>query len=249
MNLNHLRRRYADPDLVLIYQSGKVGSTTLANSIPGAVNVHDLYANPLCPPGFRARHSNFYRLLGYRPDRFVRRRLLALRESTDVIVPVREPWERNVSMFFQDLPFWYAEHFDKHNATQKAEGIGLLQEIFLTTFPHDGADRWFSDEFSRLTGIPLETIKLDGGFSPVLRSNSFRCLVVDSGLLRSKPGVDRLSEFLGREVTLKNTNRGDEKWYGSVYVQFLADSDFIDRYRRQMSDSAVSRQLFGNGSF
>lgn len=245
INLGRLKKRYTDPKLVLIYQFGKVGSTTLADSIEGAVNVHDLFGNHLCPCGFRQRNKFFYRKLVFPVDRAMRRRWIRGRATTNIIVPLREPWKRNVSMFFQDLPFWYVEHFIQNRAVQKREGLGLLREIFEQTFDHDGCEHWFDREFSKLTSISLSEIPFDrdGGFS-IVEKNGFRCLFLTTSLMSSDAGKKCIESFLDRPIELNNQNRGDQKWYGPVYRQFLEDESFVDEYRQRMSGSRVHQKFF-----
>ena len=245
MNLQKLYKRYTDPNLVLVYQYGKVGSTTLADSIPGAINVHDLFANPLCPCSFRQRLPLAYRKIGYPVDRFCRRLIIGRRPSTDLIVPLRAPWERNVSMFFQDLPFWYVDYFVNSNAIQKVEGIGLLQHAFTERFDHEGTDRWFEKEFCRLTGIDFADIEFDKAVGyAVLTKNKYRCLLLTTKHMRSDGGKETIENFLGRSFDLHDSNRGDKKWYGPVYRNFLADTGFIESYKKRVSQSAVHQKFF-----
>jgi len=245
MNLKRLYKRYADPNLVLVYQYGKVGSTTLADSIPGAVNVHDLYANPLCPCGFQQRFSWAYRKTGYPLDRFFRRTVIGRRPSTDIIVPLRAPWERNISMFFQDLPFWYVDYFQNSDAIQKVEGLGLIQQAFTARFDHDGTDHWFEREFCRLTGIAFADIEFDkaAGFT-VLTKNRFRCLLLTTDHMRSDGGKHTVETFLGRSFEMTDSNRGNKKWYGPVYKNFLADTEFVESYKQRVAKCAVHQKFF-----
>lgn len=245
MNLRQLQERYSDPELVLVYQFGKVGSSSLAASIDGAVNVHDLFANPICPPGFRFRNSFLFRHVGFPVDRAVRRGLLRRRDSVDIIVPVRPPWERNVSMFFQDLAFWYTEYFSTRKSEQKVEGIELLQQIFMEIFPHDAPDRWFQEEFTKLTAIELDKIDFDNqlGYLTVEEA-PYRCLFLTTEHLRTIESQATLSMFLGRTVSLTSRNRGSQKWYGSAYDEFLADAAFISEYKDRVATSQVQRTFF-----
>ena len=245
MNPSKLFRRYSSADLVLIYQFGKVGSTTLAASIPGAVNVHDLFANPLCPCGFRYRLPAAYRWFGYPLDRFCRRAIIRRRKSIDIIVPVRPPWERNISMFFQDLPFWYVEYFAKSDAIQKVEGIGLIQQAFTTMFDHAATEHWFEKEFCRFTGVAFDDIPFDksAGYS-IMKKGKYRCLFLTTDHVRSDDGRATISSFLDREIVLSDQNRGSKKWYGPVYEQFLADKEFVEEYKNQLSSSPVQKKFF-----
>ena len=247
MNLPQLYKRYTDPNLALIYQYGKVGSTALAYSIPGAVNVHDLYGNVMCPCGFRQRNSLAYRFAGFPLDRFLRRLIIKRRKSIDIVVPIRDPWERNISMFFEDLPFWFVHHFATKRANKKVEGLGLLKEIFSETFEHDGPDKWFQKEFCRFTGIGFDEINFDKSKGYLtIEKGKFRCLILTTQHFRSESGVPTIEEFLGRSFELTSRNSGDKKWYGTAYKDFLADEDFVASYREKMMSSLVQQKFFSS---
>jgi hypothetical protein len=53
-----------------------------------------------------------------------------MRREVCVIVPVRSPAERNISMFFQDLPFWYAHYFAKKRRTLKVKELVFFRKYF-----------------------------------------------------------------------------------------------------------------------
>lgn len=234
-----------NPDLVLVYQYGKVGSTALADSLEYGLNAHDLYGNPMCLPGFKMRNSLFYKFFLYRLLRFFKRVLIKVRGETRIIVPIRAPAERNISMFFQDLPFWYAYYFSKKKAYAKSEGIGVLQEIFSTCFPHRFCDDWFDNEFSKFTGIGLEDINFDAeSGSSFVEKGRFKCLFIHHDKVDTDLGRKKIEEITGQNVDIPSVNRGVKKWYADAYKQFVADEDFMKAYRDKMSLSNVSRKFY-----
>jgi hypothetical protein len=249
IDVKRLIKRYSDPNLVLIYQFGKVGSTTLAASIEGAVNVHDLYGNPICPAGFNLRNKWSYRKIGFPVDRLFRRVLLNRRKKIDIIVPVREPAGRNLSMFFQDLSFWYVKHFANNRAYAKSEGMDLLKEVFTKSFDHDGADRWFEKEFCRFTGLDFEQMPFnkEAGFE-VIENGKCRCLLLTTEFMRRDEGKAKIETFLGRSFEWENQNRGENKWYADAYRQFQDDASFVDTYRARMKQSKVYQKFFGDSA-
>lgn len=238
-------KRFTSRNLVLIYQYGKVGSTSLANSIDGAVNVHDLYCNPICPSSFELRYSILNRHVFFPLDRLFRRLLLKLRAEVTIVVPIREPWSRNISMFFQDLPFWYVKHFQQFPVTQKQESLNLIKDIFLRSFEHNGPENWFKNELMRLTGIDyrkLEFNKEDGYIN--VQNGRYRCLLITTACLRSQSGKEVLEKFLDRNILIKDENRGNHKWYKAVYSEFLQDSEFVECYKRKFNTSKVQTKFF-----
>ena len=245
MNLKRLFQRYSNSDLVLVYQSGKVGSTALAASLPGGLNVHDLYGYVMCRCGFEQRFSWWYRKLVFPVDRFLRRFMIKRRSSIDIIVPVRQPWERNVSMFFQDLPFWYVHYFATRKANQKVEGLELIKTIFEDTFDHQAADNWFQNEFCRFTGIEFDDIEFDVTKGHcILEHKNIRCLILTTDFLRSDLGTKAIEDFADCKLQIGEQNRGSKKWYGPIYQELLNDSEFIASYKEKMSTSLVQQKFF-----
>ena len=150
-------------------------------------------------------------------------------------------------MFFQDLPFWYVEHFANNRANQKVEGLDLLKEIFLRTFEHHAVDEWFRKELTKLTGITLDEIRFDKSKRYCLEDKGkFRCLFLTLEHMNSSEGTATIESFLGRSFELEKKNRGDKKWYGQAYKDFLSDVEFVDSYREKMSTSAVHKKFFGS---
>ncbi|WP_197468610.1 putative capsular polysaccharide synthesis family protein [Alcanivorax sp. HI0083] len=231
-------------DCVFVYQYGKVGSTSLSQALKSGVNMHDLYGNVMCPPGFKYRYTLAYKVLFF-IDRFIRRFFIKRSSEILMIVPLRRPEERNVSMFFQDLPFWYVSYFSKNPGYAKGEGVGILQEIFSEYFPHYACDAWFDKEFSRFTGIRLEDIEFDTesglGFS---EKGKFKCLFIHHDKVDTDLGRKWIESVTGQDVVIPNVNRGSEKWYADAYKQFMADEDFMKAYREKMSFSKVSRKFY-----
>ncbi len=230
---------------VIVYQYGKVGSTSLCQALGSGINAHDLYGNVMCPPGFKYRYSLLYRLL-FSFERFFRRCLIRARKKIVIIVPLRKPDERNISMFFQDLPFWYVHYFSKNKAYAKGEGIDILREIFLKSFPHQFCDFWFDAEFSRFTGIKLEQINFNvkAGFG-VAESGKYKCLFIHHDVINTEVGRREIKKITGEEVDIVSANRGEKKWYQGAYREFCGSGSFVVDYKEKISkESRVYRKFY-----
>jgi len=237
--------KYINKDLVLVYQYGKVGSTTISHSVPNSINVHDLYGTVMCPPGFKYRHGLFYRKIYFPIDRLVRRTLIRRNKKIKIIVPVRDPVDRNVSMFFQDLPFYYVDYFAKHKGYAKSEGNDLLKDVFIKSFNHQSPDEWFSREFSRFTGISVDEIEFDSNsFYCCVEKGKYSCLIIKSESIKSLLGKKVIEDFVKKDVVWRDVNRGGMKWYKDVYAAFVSDDEFIAEYRKLVSRLVVASRFF-----
>jgi hypothetical protein len=218
-------RRYRDEDRVLIYQMGKVGSTSLARALGDrAIQIHNFFPrNEPCPrkPWYRARwyrrpiHWLFYLAI---------RRGVRRRRQTRIITLVRDPIGRNVSMFFHDLHFWLAYYFSevKPNGPGR-EGVDTLIDCFTESFDHRYPLEWFDRELKRLTGVDVYAHSFDraAGWTRI-DEDGVSLLIVQTERLEDCWQV--IEDFCGRKLEWREDNRGERKWYGGLYTEFL------DRY-------------------
>ena len=147
----------SESDAVLVYQMGKVGSTSLTASIEGAVHLHTLYANPPCKELLKLERATLpMKVLGFFYD-LIRQYAVKLRKEVKIITVIRTPVERNVSMFFQDLPYWYVKYKRSNPDVSRFSNGGDIEAMYEDVFPHSYPDEWFDKEIKRLTGCLLYT--------------------------------------------------------------------------------------------
>ena len=102
---------------IFIYQMGKVGSTSLEESIENSVHMHTLYSNSECWVreaqlwGLLSPLQKIKRYVGSKLDRMI----IRSNNEVKIITLVRDPVARDVSMFFQRLPYWYTHYLNANN--------------------------------------------------------------------------------------------------------------------------------------
>ena len=239
MNVSQLKA----PDTLFIYQMGKVGSTALERALPNAVHMHSLFQNPPCP----ARQA----LSGGRLSGLRRRlsdaakfRVIRSRPNTKIISLVREPLDRNIAMFFQDLHFWLSAYIEKYPHRMRDEGQELLVDAFNELFPHDYPCTWFDREVKQLTGIDVFEHPFDRseGYS-IITNGPYELFVLRVDQLSAL--LPEVSDFVGFEVVLPQANRGDAKWYADAYRQFKADYQPSLSMQTLLNNSQYSQHFFG----
>lgn len=215
MNIARLKA----PDTVFIYQMGKVGSTALERALPNAVHMHSLFQNPPCPVRQDLHGGGVLSRLRRRISDKAKVSVIRSRPKTKIISLVRDPLDRNIAMFFQDLHFWLTAYIQKHPDRMREEGHQLLIDAFNELFPHKYPCDWFDLELKRLTGIDVFQHPFDkaAGFMAVSQESFEVLLIRTDALDRLLP---ELSEFVGFDVVIPSVNRGDAKWYGEAYRQF-----------------------------
>src|SRR5690606_28636264 len=139
---------------VLVYQMGKVGSSSISESLSKSAHMHTLYGNPPCKVLLDMERRGIWKLLGIIYD-FLRRTTIRFRREVKIITVIRDPIERNVSMFFQDFPFWYIAYRKDNQSVSRFSDSSLIEDMYEDVFPHSYVDSWFDKEIKRLTGIDV----------------------------------------------------------------------------------------------
>lgn len=242
--------RHMSAEAVLVYQMGKVGSTALEMALPNAIHVHNLYRLAASDVYIPIATPNLLEKAKRKASRILKRSLLRRYSSRKIVCYVRQPADRNISMFFQDLPGYLikAEHgfprgfATRMTATRGDTGIHHLVEVFLTCFDHQSPDAWFDQELRRLTGIDVFSHPFDEakGYAAIA-DGGWQVFI---GRIESLPQhLGDLETFLGHELALTSRNVASEKWYGCVYNQFIQALDMA-AYRRQLQALRVAEHFY-----
>jgi hypothetical protein len=242
--LKETYRIYSNVDNVLIYQMGKVGSTSLENSLKNSIHIHTLYGNPPCHVQYKQRRNGFKAVVGYIGD-IVRRFAIKKRSKIKIISLVREPYSRNVSMFFQDLSHWIYYFVGQGNYDNRVEDKNYLYKVFLESFDHDYLNNWFDKELKRFTGIDiyLNEFDIEKGFS-VYKKGKFEVLLVTAESLNDNE--DAISKFINHKVSIKSENRSNSKWYRELYQDFkLDDGGVLVKYKSSIRQSKFYKKFYG----
>lgn len=212
-------RRFSNENNVLIYQMGKVGSTSLEEAIPNSVHFHTLYGNSPCWVGEKQRKGSvggkFISFLKFA----IRRKAIASRKKVKILTIVREPISRNISMFFQELAYWMVHYINTYNPDMRYAGHEWIYEVYEAAFDHMYFDSWFDKEIKRLTSIDVfeEPFDANKGYALIQRGK-YEVLVVRAENIINTLGV--ISEFAGCPIAMGNVNDGEAKWYACLYKSF-----------------------------
>lgn len=231
---------------VLIYQMGKVGSTSLENSIKDSLHIHTLYGNYPCPHFERHVHGDFKLLIKKFAVQPLRRNLYKLKGCNKIISLVREPAARNISMFFQDLPFWIADYVKHYDRETRESDLDWLWRVFENSFDHEYCLTWFDREIKRYTGIDVlsEQFNCRRGYQQYKRGRYELLLLRMEDMTQNRAVIE---EFCQQKVELVSTNVGDEKWYGGVYKEFSNNYKIkvVEKYEKKYKSF---RDKFGYGT-
>lgn len=238
------------PVPLLIYQSGKVGSTTVwatlercAPSLPLAHPVHVL--NP-------HRLAQLERWVGTDDPGVERsRQLRRLIDDTwgharwTIITLVRDPLARMVASAFatcheRNHAGETTAHFD-----EAAFLDGVLDELLLNGWSFDHTVNWFELEMATVFECDL----LQQPFDPAIGWASYefdhaRVLVMRTDQL-NRTFADAFGRFLGVKVpALTQENRADDKAYAGLYRAFLKSVSLPAEFVGSALDSPMARHFF-----
>jgi hypothetical protein len=225
-----IRRRLEAAPPVLIYQMGKVGSSSLKASLtpswPGlTIHVHSIKKE------LERRR---------REVTLVYERVIRNGGPLFVISPVREPIGRNVSLFFQN--------FERHTGIKYNESAFSIEElirIFLQKSNHDGPAAWHDSCFKPILGIDVYDYEFPSSGIQVITHRNTRLLLMRCELPDSvkEPAV---REFLNLPtLSLLNKNVADEKDYAETYKKFKEAFIAPDWYIHKMYESRFFNHFYG----
>ncbi|WP_417558838.1 putative capsular polysaccharide synthesis family protein [Mesoflavibacter zeaxanthinifaciens] len=197
---------------VIVYQMGKVGSSTLKNSLEEndipALHIHRYFFK-------NTERPNTLKLLPHKlKNRVVFNRFLK-GDKVKIITFYRDPLSRNISSFFQNLDVYFK--------TSEFENLDykILEERFNKAINlHDTPNNWFDLEFKKKLNIDVFKYPFNKqkGYTLISKGNIevFLCVTNKINHLETE-----LGDFLELDdFKLNNSNIGDKKWYKDLYIEF-----------------------------
>ena len=240
-----MSNKFLDKNMIILYQMGKVGSSFLETALPVTIHRHSLYGESPCSvkpllkhKGWRARVRKSFKL---RKER----RLLKSRHKIKIISAVRDPYTKNVSHYFQDLPYWlsYNTLYRKRSGGRFERG-GLLEDVFLNCFNHDYSLNWFDAEFKKFTGVDIYDYPFDHaqGYQ-IIDSDQFDIFIyrLEDFSKLEKP----LSDFCNESIKIeKNINTAEVKWYNSINKSFKSNFKPSNEYLNYLYTSKLAQHFY-----
>ncbi|BAG03115.1 putative capsular polysaccharide synthesis family protein [Microcystis aeruginosa] len=206
---------------IIIYQMGKVGSSSVMKSLKKKAilplfHVHFLLKNA---DNRSFYNPNVYEILSVKLERemllrqgkFLYNKIIAPKKQVKIISLTREPIGRNVAAFFQNFERETGKKYEQSNFTPQE-----LRDIFINFFPHSTPLDWFDNYFKPFLGIDVYEYPFpkEQGYLRINKDN------VDLLILKLETSDSvkekAIAEFLGlKEFKLVRTNVGEDKNYGS----------------------------------
>jgi len=212
---------------VIIYQMGKVGSSSVADSLarqyPGvAIHTH----------AFSQKDSNPY-------IRKLHQWAIRDRKPLRVISLTREPISRNVSAFFHNFERDTGVPFAEHNFS-----LQDLKALFLSNYRHQIPLQWFDKNILSNFNIDVFKSPFPPTGSCIYTQGNVELLVIKVELTDAAKEA-ALRDFLRlSHFKLENTNIAARKDYNATYAAFVQQVKFPEDYISMMLSSKYARCFY-----
>lgn len=243
---------------VLVYQMGKVGSTSITEALREA-GYRRVYQLHFLNPSNMAESEAVYRTLFPRLKRLDRHLINSfyvrgliekptVGERWKILTLIREPMARNVSAFFQNMDLEFDPEERVINRAGGREWSGQLDDLidlFLEDFQHQSTSRWFDDEIKYVFGVDVlgEPFDMERGFKIYDGRNADVLLIKYERL--NEVMADALTEFLGiTNVSLGSQNKAEDKYYSAQYRAFLESGNLPQWYLDKLYGSRTIRHFY-----
>lgn len=221
-------RRHAAPP-VLIYQYGKVGSSSLYDSL-----------EPMWPGVVVHAHSLTERENEPAEIALARDVLREKKERVFIISAVREPIGRNISAFFQNFE---RETGIPENRSHTVP-IHRLISTFLHSFPHELPLTWFDQHLKGPTGIDIFDYEFPKLGIQIIREGNIDLLLMLSEIpdWLKEIAVKRLLNL--DDFRIRSANVSTQKPYAGTYRKFLQNFIAPDWYLEKMYGSRLFQHFY-----
>ena len=235
-------------EIVLVYQMGKVGSSSVRDALQATDGVR-VFQTHWCNEENLRRHAGVVheqrRVSNRYGDRthagpMLRRRLIETGAASKVVTMVRDPMARNVSSYFQ--------HLDEIWGVRRAHERVAIEDLlsgFIDVFEHDEPLTWFQTEIQAVLGVDLlaEPFDRDRRWS-LVESGHWSILIFRTDL-PDEGKRNAMCSLMGRPITMgARSNDGRDKKYAEQYRAFKEQLRVPDSLLSRLYDSPVTQHFF-----
>lgn len=245
--LDKLRRH--KPNLnnpVLIYQMGKVASSSIWNSLKHIKKINAIHVHRMNPENINNIREECLRHNAAVPNDdiglYLFNNLIKKKTRTKIITMIREPISRNLSAYFQNMDsIENTKNYHQKQATNK------IINSFLSNYNHNVPLTWFDIEMKATTGIDIYNHEFPKTIGyQVINLEPFQLLLMYHDLDDSIK-QDVISDFIGVDnFRLYRENESNKKNYASKYKSVLEKIILPNGYIDLMLDSKYTKHFYSS---
>lgn len=235
---------------VVIYQMGKVGSTTIKHTLDAYsianYQIHYLGSEALSNIERKHQEKGLKVPQHIARSREVHKKKVLFEDEVKVVSLIRDPVSRNVSAFFQNINSYF------NSDELKNVSVKTLIDTFLSKYPHEISISWFDKELKTNIGIDICDFEFDKGspYFVIKNAGGNITLILIKVEASDEDKKKALSELLVLPDNFKlvKGNIGEEKSYSEIYQQFKAQIKLPNDYLEKMYGSKVIRNIYDDES-
>lgn len=207
----------------IVYQMGKVGSTTVIDALNATGRIRAFQAHRLNPESIARNQQRFRAGETYYRDmifeRGLYRWLWRQRRPVKIVTILREPFSQTYSGFFQNLKRSTRGQIDPSTAT-----VDTLKPYFLDWEDLGIATRWIETEYMPVLAHNPYSYPFDPALGwSVINTDRFEILIMKLEL-NDNEKTKLVAKFLDLEdVTMDRENIGENKPYAALYQRFRSE--------------------------
>ena len=241
----------------IVYQMGKVGSSTVVASLRASGLQRRIYhIHSLTGEGFDSGKHMYARMFPGQPVDLRRMGHLLVSEQLQkriangrrapkwkVVTLVRDPVARNISDFFQVIDYWLPRFEQRLGAGEFS--VDDLIATFMREYHHDEPLNWFDIELKQVLGVDVFASEFpkSEGFK-IYQRDRVEVLVLKLEQLNTCAAA-AFGDFLGLDnVNIVGANAARDKNYHLVYKQFKSGLKLPNEYLEQMYTSKYTQQFY-----
>lgn len=241
---------------IIVYQMGKVGSSTLVKTLDRLNLTRPIFhVHRITPSGLeyirekgvqmgRGYPSSHY-FLGKNLHSYIKDNLC--NRKWTIITLTREPIGRNISAFFQSLNYRFPRFINELDKNQEKLLTIEMRDAFLKNYPHDLSLNWFDVELKQVFGIDVYKSDFPTMYGyKVYQSSNVELLVIRLEDLQ-KCYRQSLSEFIGidpKKIVLNSSNVSSQKYYKTIYEYFKSHIYLPEEYIDRQYNSRYARHFY-----
>ncbi|OUS01645.1 hypothetical protein A9Q86_07705 [Flavobacteriales bacterium 33_180_T64] len=240
-----------DQEPILIITPGKVGSSSIYETIKGKLKNHVYHIHQFSEDSINnAISRNLKSDRKSRPlhliiSKLLRKKIEAYKGDIFIITIVREPISRLISSFFQNTEVYKSQIEDRNLEINSKRSIELIYNEFDKSFCEE-VEQWFDSEIKNNFGIDVFSDKFDYKKKYVIKHHKNNHLLLLRMEDMNEVFPTAIQELLNLKSPLKlsNTNVGEMKHYGEVYYDIKSNLKFSDDVIEKVINSKYFRSFY-----
>jgi len=233
--------------IVLVYQMGKVGSTSIYRALKAAYahrfelyHTHFLNANYALALEEQRQQYGWQPFWVYDKTRMLHQAVVEPNHPLNIITLVRDPISRNISAYFNNLHLVWGipDAYEQKSLDELAAG-------FWERETHELPVEWIDREFGDVLGVDIydHPFPHERGMQ-IFQSGNHNFLIMQLGL-SDKLKEESVCKFLGIDhLKMVRANTADAKAYASTYKRFLHEVEIPEWYVEKMFNSQFACHFF-----